>query len=145
MTYQVNQYRIDEEVANFKRRAASAEKMNPEVKKAFVEALRSGEYSQTQSYLHLTKDHADTPSGYCCLGVLSELAEREGVVTSTTNTNGIVEFRGKNRDFSSAFLIETVADWAGWEFESGIDSALMGINDNGGSFEMIADLVEEHL
>lgn len=40
--------------------------LKEEVKKEWVEALRSGEYKQTQYYLKDTE-------GYCCLGVLTDL------------------------------------------------------------------------
>jgi hypothetical protein len=41
--------------------------MNPEIKKKWLTALRSGEYKQTAGALKDT-------SGYCCLGVLCEAA-----------------------------------------------------------------------
>lgn len=47
--------------------------MKPEIKKRWVEALRSGEYQQAKDYLV-------SPDGYCCLGVLCEIAVQDGVV-----------------------------------------------------------------
>lgn len=49
--------------------------MNREVLREWVSALRSGEYAQGQSHLHNETDNA-----YCCLGVLSELAVKAGVI-----------------------------------------------------------------
>lgn len=46
--------------------------MTPELKQRWVDALRSGDYQQGQSYL------ANNGS-YCCLGVLCEVAEFERV------------------------------------------------------------------
>lgn len=40
--------------------------MRPEVKKMWVDALRSGDYPQSYDVMH-------SPYGYCCLGVLADL------------------------------------------------------------------------
>jgi hypothetical protein len=40
--------------------------MDPELKKKWVEALRSGKYEQTKECLH-------NDDGYCCLGVLADI------------------------------------------------------------------------
>jgi hypothetical protein len=48
--------------------------MNPEVKAAWVEALRSGDYGQAQGVLHEV-----TTDTYCCLGVLCDIAIKQGV------------------------------------------------------------------
>lgn len=53
--------------------------MNPKVKALWVEALRSGEY--TQSFGALRKDGTGgSPKGFCCLGVLCDLAVKAGVI-----------------------------------------------------------------
>lgn len=46
--------------------------MNPEIKKRWVEALRSGKYAQTAGVLHQKFD-SYKPAGFCCLGVLREV------------------------------------------------------------------------
>lgn len=46
--------------------------LRPEVREKWVSALRSGEYPQTTGRLH-------DEDGYCCLGVLCEVAIKEGV------------------------------------------------------------------
>ena len=56
--------------------------MNKEVKKKWVDALRSGEYAQGRSSL---RDHDE----YCCLGVLCELAVKEGVIPAPTYSDGV--------------------------------------------------------
>lgn len=52
---------------------ASYKKLDPEFKKKWVEALRSGDYIQGQSQLHYSDfkdgDEIDTIDKYCCLGV----------------------------------------------------------------------------
>ena len=45
-------------------------RMNPEVKKMWTEALRSGKYKQGRGYLY-------SEGKYCCLGVLREIAPKE--------------------------------------------------------------------
>lgn len=47
--------------------------MKPEVKEKWIAALRSGEYRQARGVLN------DGQGGYCCLGVLCEVAKQEGV------------------------------------------------------------------
>lgn len=47
--------------------------MNPDVKRRWVEALRSGRYQQTTGALN-------RGDSYCCLGVLTELAVEDGVI-----------------------------------------------------------------
>jgi hypothetical protein len=47
--------------------------MNRDIAKRWVEALRSGEYKQSRSMLR-------NKHGYCCLGVLCELAVADGAI-----------------------------------------------------------------
>lgn len=47
--------------------------MNEDVKKKWVKALRSGEYKQGQFQLRPSTEN------FCCLGVLCDLAEKEGI------------------------------------------------------------------
>lgn len=145
MAIEVKQTELDWHVKNFKDRAT--QKMNPEAKKVLVEALRSGKYTQTNGYLQVVEKYGQTEPGFCCLGVLSVEAMNNGVEGITTSRpedhrGKVVRFETAD-DFSTAFLIQPVADWA--QFPEGITNALMGINDSGGSFELIADLVEEYL
>ncbi len=46
--------------------------MDPEIKKLWIEALRSGEYEQCIGALH-------DATGYCCIGVLRELVVPDNV------------------------------------------------------------------
>lgn len=47
--------------------------MNPEVKAEWLAALRSGAYKQAQARLFDPET-----GGYCCLGVLCDIAEKRG-------------------------------------------------------------------
>lgn len=78
--------------------------MKPEVKTAWVEALRSGEYTQGTEML------LQPGVGYCCLGVLCDLAVKSGEIEDLTFENGIVRVGERA---SNAELIDAVSQWAG--------------------------------
>lgn len=129
--------------------------MNPEVKKLLVEALRSGEYKQTKGYLQVTEQAGGRAPGFCCLGVLSEIAKNVdeleiGVRPQSAHDGFVAEYFSKKEDLdeyhyerSRTDLIRTITDWSG--INDLMSSCLMGMNDNGVSFTEIADLIEEHL
>lgn len=117
--------------------------MKTEIKKRWVEALRSGEYTQGR---HTLKTPEDT---YCCLGVLCEIAKEDGVGYWDDFGNFVVD----ESDFSSGTLPVGVAEWAGTggnldprvEYGGG-SYCLSSLNDSVElPFDRIADLVEEQL
>lgn len=141
--------------------------MDQAIKERWVTALRSGEYEQGKGYLRLSdgkgKDH------YCCLGVLSELAARDGVIAPATvrsflgteqaMTGEVVQMHyGVNPDTGAeceTTLPPVVRDWAGLErLDPYVDAEdddgfprrtyLSQMNDNDTSFGEIADYIEEH-
>lgn len=104
--------------------------MNRELKKKWIDALRSGEYPQTTGKLQRTCPHiiygrTDAPPGYCCLGVLCKVAD--------------VEFRP---DFDH-LLPE------GFEISLNVRRSLINelisMNDEGVPFNKIADYIEENI
>lgn len=105
--------------------------------KAWVEALRSGEFKQAQRALQY-KD------SYCCLGVACVLAEREGieVLRSEFDNNGLLGTTLSSQPH--------VVEWLGLESPNGdlCDEAmpvtLAGLNDDGNDFNVIANLIEEN-
>jgi hypothetical protein len=100
--------------------------VNPEVKKAWVEALRSDEFPQGSGRL-------EQDGCYCCLGVLEMLAYRGGVIPRFTGTR--------------AYLSPDVVGWAGLEDTNpyvGKD-CLGWLNDNGSSFADLANRIETYL
>lgn len=132
--------------------------MNPEVKAAWVAALRSGEFQQGK---HTLVSRLDVGAKYCCLGVLCELAVRAGVATKNNRlTSNDVNY-GVKGDWESVQLPQVVQAWAGLDSAdptvehnersiSGIAvtrlSTLSGLNDTRGyTFAQIADVIEEHL
>lgn len=93
--------------------------MNAERKAEWVAALKSGEYGQANGVLR-------AGDGYCCLGVLCDLAEKAGVITSNAaEANGSTVQYGeavpdgeggtKLNPYSSSvsYLPEAVRKWAG--------------------------------
>lgn len=118
--------------------------MSPEIKKEWVEELRSGRHRQIKGVL-------ETKLGKCCLGVLCHLAEKHGAV----------ERRAPNEQHACAFydnasqvLPHSVAVWAGLgsvnptvpQTAGQRPVFLTSLNDGQGlTFQQIADLIEEKL
>lgn len=91
-----------------------------ELKAKWLEALRSGEYKQTTGVMYESET-----DGYCCLGVLA-------ICTGRTDTDIECETfitNGSTYDVLNADTQRTLA----------------GMNDNGKSFETIADYIEENI
>lgn len=135
--------------------------MNEDVKAKWVAALRSGEFEQCKEALRVGDK-------FCCLGVLSELAVRDGVIepgealqetdwrASRGNGETVYIYGGETGHLSDA-----VAEWAGlmslddWDeanpetFPDGDPSAegrpLSAWNDSGSTFSEIADMIEKGL
>lgn len=112
--------------------------MKPEIKKMWVDALRSGEYRQCRKRL---KNGGSVPS-FCCLGVLRELAPED---------------IRKEKNDNPETLSSSIMKWAGLKnCDPNIKPGEKGgmayegratyLNDNlGYSFNQIADLIEENL
>lgn len=135
--------------------------MNPEVKAKWVAALRSGKYDQGRGQLR-------SPDGYfCCLGVLCELAVAENV-TNLIKVNQdypdylvgsfFAYYYGEQKD-QEVPPIE-VRKWAGFNHNELPDlrvddeeayggesmTEIVTLNDEEGyTFEQLADLIEEQL
>ena len=112
--------------------------MNPQIKQKWVDALRSGEYQQTQRYLR-------TDNGFCCLGVLCDLYGKENNVEWNLVNNG------HNYEFQEfeSYLPSSVRKWADLEDPNPLvndeESTLVRLNDSGSTFEQIADVIEHQL
>lgn len=119
--------------------------MNIEVKKIWVEALRSGKYKQGRRKLHVV----DAPCGehtYCCLGVLCELAEKSGICSMSIN-EGTYGYDG-----ATTLLPNSVMEWAGLNYaggelnKDGEFTSLVKLNDfKEMDFVSIADIIEKYL
>lgn len=113
--------------------------MNPQIKQKWVDALRSGDYKQTQRHLH-------DENGFCCLGVLCDLYIKENNVEwePSTHYNNVYMFQ----DMMAALPL-SVVEWADLEYYNphvNVEkSTLAGLNDGGSTFKQIADVIEEQL
>lgn len=125
--------------------------MNQEIKQKWLDALRSGEYTQGKRMLRQDNN------AFCCLGVLCDLHAKEtGHMWDDFSKHLIGNERIKYSYCHDAVrLPDEVMDWAGLDstcgelqreipMESGTDcNCLTGLNDDGFTFVQIADVIEE--
>ncbi len=124
--------------------------MKKKIANMWVDALRSGEY--TQGYRALCRvDNNDGSKTYCCLGVLCDLYQKNqtknkkkklSVKTDTTGST-VISFNN-----NSGVLPSAVQNWAGMsscngQIYAGDDPDLVKMNDNCRSFIQIANHIEE--
>lgn len=118
--------------------------MNRNIKMAWISALRSGEYEQALGFERCRGERVKHDP----LGVLGELCEYE---------SGAEIFKDMNSAEGRAAMAEFISDWTAlceWgeipgeaQWGRGEDGELITkviqMNDNGDSFEMIADEIEK--
>lgn len=112
--------------------------MNPEIKERWVAALRSGDYKQSAGHLHRN-------NSFCCLGVLCDLAARDGIVRAEGESYVAVN---NEDDDACSFLPVVVQEWAGLDScnPSVKERQLATYNDSlAYDFKRIADLIEGSL
>lgn len=117
----------DTQTVTPKRRDLPTQKINPEVKAKWLDALRSGQYTQTTGVLHQAIAMPDRPVGFCCLGVLCEVAIQEGVnLTPKDDGTGRVMYQSPapsssaQSTFSNLSTLPTVVgQWAGFHDQDG--------------------------
>lgn len=127
--------------------------MKTEIKKLWVKTLRSGEYKQGRNRLKSQSDYDDTVR-HCCLGVLCEIAIKNGVnipTSSWRNTDTLTEWIF-GADERAEFPPDEIVKWAGLECDNPMvkdqydtSTTLSDLNDTGHSFSEIADIIEEQL
>jgi hypothetical protein len=119
--------------------------MKKDIKELWVNALESGEYAQAQGVLK-------NENGYCCLGVLCDLYLKSGIDPSAhwaSDEESELFLIGNNG--SPWSLLPEVQSWAGLESNESPSSPkvkgtlLESLNDQGESFEAIAELIKEYL
>lgn len=113
--------------------------MNEEIKKKWVEALRSGKYKQGEGYLRSADDK------FCCLGVLCDIVSPEGWAKCLSGRY--------NHGVNGITLPGKVSEATGVTSQGGIAVPvayggttchfLIELNDAGATFEEIADVIEE--
>jgi len=131
----------------------SFKKMNPQVKKLWLEALRCGEYSQGKGVLH--RDLGGILDEFCCLGVLCKLAHVAKIVTKVRDRKtGSYLYGGHYTILPMEVLIWSGVRTAGGRLPKLVTSlgsrqfnkhSLLGLNDQGATFLEIADVIEEQL
>jgi hypothetical protein len=145
-------------------------KMKADIKQRWIEELRSGRYKQGRGELHRlgtpTRDGDVTEDQFCCLGVLSKMCHEAGATPAEEKVGNVMEY-GEPGD--TTYLPLDVIKWAGMKFEGRrmyLDSVveetrgiitygatpsedgeinLSIMNDNGSTFEEIADVIEKHV
>ena len=138
--------------------------MNQEVKRLWVEALRSGEYEQG------TGDLRTGTRTFCCLGVLCDIYHKQTGLGSWDVLSNRFYLNDGVQDYVDQELPHAVIDWSGVEDEAVTltitdeelyrltgrsrnelsmppekDPNLIDLNDNGVDFEAIARVIEEAL
>ena len=111
--------------------------MRKAIAEKWVAALRSGEFEQTSGVLANRGRTA-----HCCLGVLCEVAIKEGLSMEVRPRSEFTCFNDED-----ANLPAEVLDWAGMESALGSYSdgrPLVVLNDEGHPFEQIANVIEHH-
>jgi len=114
--------------------------MNPEIKKRWIEALNSDEYKQTKMFL---KDS----TGFCCLGVLTDLYIKDHNQEWNLDEYGKYSFQ-----LEGGVLHTYVVNWSGLNYDDPYyhdsntddDIYLSVLNDSGRSFKQIAQVIEEN-
>ena len=132
--------------------------INPEIKELWCSALESEEYTQAKGRLR-------TADGFCCLGVLSDLAIKAGVAkwVADVKTVWVADVRtvgdGYGVSKSSGFpeqgaISGEIQSWAGIKGSSADDPLvqigpefcrLSSLNDRGYDFKTIAQIIREQL
>lgn len=123
--------------------------MKPDIKQKWIEALRSGEYVQGTGCLH----NADNGS-FCCLGVLCDLADQEGIITSFGSEEDHDGLNGNVYTYDSEKFVlpKSVRDWAGIAQDNPLMSTGMNLMDIAElndhyryNFERLAELIDDQL
>lgn len=104
----------------------SENKLPPDLKTKWLEALRSGQYKQGTSCLH-------NEDSYCCLGVFSEIQGRLAGAYDGIDGSGLLLSDNNPHNFLNAVEICEIC---------GIPCGLACINDKGATFAEIADIIE---
>jgi hypothetical protein len=111
--------------------------MNKKIKKEWVEALRSNEYTQGKKVLR------DLDNNFCCLGVLCDIYNKKQTIDGWLKRDGIFLIDGYN-----GILPKNVREWAEVDSSPRVcikseTNHLTSLNDNGMTFLEIANLIEE--
>ena len=121
-------------------------KMDVDKKALWLHALRSGAYVQGTGYLKRTM--SDGSCQHCCLGVLIEVAIKDGVKLHTRAIRDEYGCHVHEYDFLTGGLPNAIVNWAGLTARTVVmsDYSAADWNDKfGKSFIEIADMIEAEL
>ena len=116
-----------------------------EHRRAWVEALRSGDYEQTSGTLkaeHYERGTVNKIVAHCCLGVACDLTVKDGV--GEWDDDHCFNVPGERRHYGG--LPEAVMEYYGIKSEPQVSmpngGTLTYLNDRGMTFDQIADIIE---
>ena len=122
----------------------SSLKLRPEIKELWCSALESGEYLKA-------RDRLRTDNGFCCLGVLGDLAVKAGVA------EWVGEILRSGGTLHRSYFPNALLKWACSETPEnlildegslwpipGRVSSLADLNDRGMTFPEIAEVIRKH-
>ena len=116
--------------------------MNPEIKKLWVEALKSGKYKQGARKLKKEiRKNSQWETKHCCLGVLCEILEPLGF--KIINPNEEYNERIFEHKEEPNYPAKEICNKA--EISKNQAKELAGMNDCDLTFEQIANYIEENL
>lgn len=120
--------------------------MNPEIKQKWLNALRSGEYSQGRYQLRDDCNH------FCCLGVLTDLYLKETNQEWIEGLEQFAYFAPSRLGDNGEVLTQEVIEWADLKEHNPTisirtgDKQISDLNDfERFSFDEISDLIESQL
>ena len=120
----------------------TTEKLSPELKAKWIEALRSGDYAQGTGELCVLRGWGGDEYEHCCLGVLAEVAgiERERI-------RGKCHLSEIGNTLLGAFESDDGVEYSTKlpYTHTTLQRKLAGMNDNGKTFPEIADWIEANL
>lgn len=110
--------------------------MDKEIKKKWVEALRSGKYEQGRMHLRTVKNK------FCCLGVLCDIHDntqwKSFEKTNSAHSSYPYTYSGYTGVLSYDLLKK-------FKLKNDQHNKLIDMNDDGKTFAEIADYIEENL
>lgn len=112
-------------------------KLPPDYKAKWIEALRSGRYAQGKNYLRVK----DT---YCCLGVLCDITGTEWKPMDGSDCYGSKGWTGIPNPYE-CYPKEIIPAMQQDVKDESLQWLLSRMNDDGKSFNEIADWIEENL
>jgi hypothetical protein len=129
--------------------------VNRERVQLLVDALRSGEYEQARGAL-IRQNHIDGSRSYCCLGVACVVAAGQGLPLTFVEpvepdlASNVVSVLVSGDVFNS-LLPPSVMEWFGFDemdpylftASEGHSGSASVFNDEGSTFEQLADMFEE--